>query len=97
MSSPSISAKIARLESIADSVPSAGSESELRRLGSQAMGTALSIKEELESHGISAESEELYDVCKGYDYGDDLATLKENLQIVLQQFAGYYRALATGL
>lgn len=97
MSSSTVLSLISRLERIADTVPTAMSEDELRSLGSQAMGTAMAIKEELESLGISTQSSRMYDLTKSYDYGSSLPVLRRNVQIVLHQVAGYYRGLAERL
>lgn len=93
----SISSMISRLEGIADEIPYATSVAELRSLASQAMGTAVAIKETFSEHGISTKSQAMLDLCEEYDYGDDIETLKENLQIVLHQVAGYYRSQLTYL
>ena len=88
----SVSSMISRLESIADSVPYASSVSELRSLGSQAMGTAMAIKEALADQGIFTDSPRMLSLLEQSNYGDDLVTLRENLHIALQQIAGYYRS-----
>ena len=88
----SINSIISRLESIADSVPYASSVAELRSLGSQAMGTAMAIKEAFAEQGIDTRSQSMLNLLEQYDYGNDLTTLRENLHIALQQVAGYYRS-----
>jgi len=95
----SIDSMITRLERIADAVPSARSEAELRSLGSQASGTALAIKEELERYGISTDSQAMRRSLKDLDnyYGNDMSELRRRVHIGLQQIAGYYRALAPNL
>lgn len=93
----SISAMISRLENIADTVPYASSMAELRSLGSQAMGTSMAIKEAFYNHGIDTDSHSMLRLCEEYDYGDDIDTLKGNIQIVLHQIAGYYRSKLTQL
>lgn len=66
-------------------------------MGSQATGTAVAIREAFSEHGISIKSQSMSDLLEEYNYGDDIETLKENLQIVLQQVAGYYRSQLTYL
>lgn len=95
----SIDSMITRLEGIADAVPSARSEAELRSLGSQAMGTAVAIKEELERYGISTDSQAMRGTLDDLNkyYGNDMPELRRRVQIGLQQIAGYYRALASNI
>ncbi|MFC1923976.1 hypothetical protein ACFLXA_01215 [Chloroflexota bacterium] len=93
----SISAMISRLENIADAVPYANSIAELRSLGSQAMGTAVAIKEEFARNGINTESQAMLKSLEIYDRGNDLPTLRDNIHIILQQVAGYYRSKLTYL
>ena len=88
-----ISSMISRVENIADAAASANSFSELRSLGSQAMGTMMAIKKEFARRGISIEDEEMLGLLEKYNYGDDVETLRENLQIVLHQISGYLRGL----
>ena len=84
---------------VADAVPSARSEAELRSLGSQAMGTAVAIKEELDRYGISTDSQAMRRSLEDLNayYGNDVSELRRRLHITLQQVAGYYRARASGL
>ena len=95
----SIDSMITRLERIADAVPSARSEAELRSLGSQSMGTALAIKEEFKRYGISTDSQALRRSLEDLDnyYGNDMSEMRRRVHIGLQQIAGYYRALASNL
>jgi hypothetical protein len=90
---------ISRIERIADTAPRARSEDELRSLGSQAMGTAIAIKEEFEDYGISTESSRMRRLLEELDtrYDCDLPELRSILQIALHQVAGYYRGLAERL
>ena len=99
MSKSTILSMIARIERIADTAPRARSEEELRSLGSQAMGTAIAIKEEFEEHGISTESGCMRHLLEEFDsrYECDLSELRRILQIALHQVAGYYRGLAERL
>lgn len=97
MSASVISSMISRVEQIADTVPSATSVEVLRSLGSQAMGTAIAIKESFSRLGIDTDSSAMRSLCGEYDYGDNLQTLKQNLQIVLHQVAGYYRGQLNNL
>ena len=95
----SIGSMISRLERIADAVPSVGSEAELRSLGSQAMGTAVAIKEELERYGISTNSQTLRSSLEHLNdyYGSDMSEMRRRVHIALQQIAGYYRARASDI
>ncbi len=67
--------------------------SELRTYGSQAMGTAMAIKEEFSRNGVDASSERMESLLSKYNFGDDVETLRQNLQIVLNQTAAFYRGL----
>jgi hypothetical protein len=95
----SVDSMISRLERIADAVPSARSEAELRSLGSQAMGTALAIKEELDRYGISTDSAAMRRSLEELDryYGNNMSEMRRRVHIALQQIAGYYRALLSNL
>ena len=95
MSRSTVLRMIERIEAIADSVPNAGSIDRLTSLGSQFMGTAMAIKEELERHGISTRSQQMLDLTTSFDTSAGrIVKERWRVQAVMHQTAAYFRGLA---
>ncbi|MBU0717854.1 MAG: hypothetical protein KJ749_06355 [Planctomycetes bacterium] len=71
--------------------------SELRSLGSQAQGMMMAINREFSKHEISIQSGRMLSLTSQYDYGDDIDSICENVQVVLHQAVGYFRGLESDI